>query len=202
MKTKTTDTTFSKEKTMPNHPGLQYKPGLVIGAQLIVNIQAADVITLMAWLAEAALTSEDSVIQPTFGKILGEALKDADVQYQPFVFLSPTTGFPMIFTGGTGHIPMDHPIGIKMAISDWLIIMTYFSTRNDDEPVRYIVYGIIREQITDALYTPASLKGAQAQFHENEENQNPVIQILKQFTSSLPDNPITLYTPDEDDETE
>lgn len=74
-------------------------------------------------------------------------------------------------------LTMDEPITVTMAAADWAILMTWFSMKNTSG-VNHIVYGVISQQIAEALYTPASMKAAQA---AHADRPDPFQQIFSQI---------------------
>lgn len=63
-------------------------------------------------------------------------------------------------------LTMDAPIPVTLAAADWIAFMTWVSGIKETDGIAHIVWGPISEQVTQALYTPASLKGAEADLHE------------------------------------
>lgn len=63
-------------------------------------------------------------------------------------------------------LTMDTPVDITMAAADWAILMNWFSTV-EATAVNHIVYGVIAPQVGEAIFTAASIKGAQAAHEEH-----------------------------------
>ena len=65
-------------------------------------------------------------------------------------------------------LTLDTPVAVTMAAADWAVLMAWFTSvdENTQRGVQYLVYGVIAEQITAALYTPASVQGAKAHYYE------------------------------------
>lgn len=73
-------------------------------------------------------------------------------------------------------LTMDTPVPISMAAADWAILMAWFAS-TDVDGVSHIVYGILAPQVSDALYSRASLQATQAHYAERETN-HPLIQMM------------------------
>lgn len=69
-------------------------------------------------------------------------------------------------------LTMDAPITVTMAAADWAVLMAWFVGLDDETEngVKHIVYGIMADQVADALYTPASIQAAKA--HHDDRPQN------------------------------
>lgn len=76
-------------------------------------------------------------------------------------------------------LTMDAPIPVTMAAADWAILMAWFAGLDDniERGVTHLVYGIMSDQLKDALYTVESIKSAQADYHERA-GRNPVVQMF------------------------
>lgn len=64
-----------------------------------------------------------------------------------------------------------------MAAADWAILMAWFSGLDDETEmgVKHIVYGVMSQQIADALYTPASMQAAKA---HHADRPTPIQQVF------------------------
>ncbi len=76
-------------------------------------------------------------------------------------------------------LTMDTPVAVTMAAADWAIFMAW-TIGADTDGVNHIIYGIMSQQVTEALYTQASLKAAKAHHAEQQENP-PIVQTLQQM---------------------
>lgn len=65
-------------------------------------------------------------------------------------------------------LTMDTPVAVELAAADWAVLMAWFANLPDETGggVKHIVYGVIAEQVSDALYTQASIQAAKAHYHE------------------------------------
>ena len=87
----------------------------------------------------------------------------------------PANGFLYYKPGMT----MDTPVSIVMAATDWAIFMSWMAQQdcNGISGLR----DLMSAQLTEAIYTPDSLKSAQAAYHEYvEQASNPFAAV---FTS-------------------
>ena len=80
-------------------------------------------------------------------------------------------------------LTLDAPIAVTMAAADWLVFMNWLGQANTDE-VNHLVYPVIAKQLQDALYTPASLKAAHADYAERSTQQLP--SIIQHLTGMVP----------------
>lgn len=80
-------------------------------------------------------------------------------------------------------LTMDTPVAVEMAAADWAILMAWFSGLPDEAEIgiKHIVYGVMSQQIADALYTQASMQAAKAHHAERREEANPIRQIFGQM---------------------
>jgi hypothetical protein len=74
-------------------------------------------------------------------------------------------------------LTMDTPVTVTMAAADWAILLAWHGHIPDEieNGVRHIVYGIIAEQISAALYTPASVQAAKAKFYDDRDRHATII---------------------------
>lgn len=81
------------------------------------------------------------------------------INYKPDVFLST-------------------PVSVTMAAADWIAFMTWLSGQTNIDGVSHLIYGMISPQITEAIYSAASMRAAEAAAHEAHES-HPLHQIIQ-----------------------
>jgi hypothetical protein len=62
-------------------------------------------------------------------------------------------------------LTLDAPIAVTIAAADWLALMTW-ANQVDTDGVNHIWWGVIAPQISDAVFTPASVQAAKAHHGE------------------------------------
>jgi hypothetical protein len=78
-------------------------------------------------------------------------------------------------------LTMDAPISVTMAAADWTVFLSWLVNLPSAQllGVTHLAWGIIAHQVSEAVYTQASLKAAQADHAEHAEQVNPLMLFQK-----------------------
>ena len=83
-------------------------------------------------------------------------------------------------------LALDSPVAVTMNAADWLTFMNWAAMDHvDTNGVDWLIFAVIAQQVREAVYTPASLKAAEAQIAEHRENMNP-LNFLRNLSGNGP----------------